>query len=121
MYLYLSWKSTVVKTAASPVQDKANSENNKQLLHQKEAADNLAQAEGLLKDLFMDVSKAKKLKHPQAGEIERECVYSTLRPVGSSNLQRHIPFTYSHSCPHSSSKENLCLCLQREQPAPSLD
>ncbi|KAL6103378.1 evpl [Pungitius sinensis] len=42
------------------------------LIHQKENAENLAQAEGLLKDLFMDVDKAKRLQHPQATEIERD-------------------------------------------------
>ncbi|XP_068574937.1 envoplakin [Cebidichthys violaceus] len=42
------------------------------LIHQKENADNLAQAEGLLKDLFMDVDKAKRLQHPQALEIEKD-------------------------------------------------
>lgn len=46
--------------------------NNEQLLHKKENAENLAQAEGLLKDLFMDVGGAKKLQHPQANEIERD-------------------------------------------------
>ncbi|XP_047671620.1 envoplakin-like [Tachysurus fulvidraco] len=34
------------------------------------AADNLAEAETLLKQLFMDVDKAKKLHHPQVSEIE---------------------------------------------------
>ncbi|XP_077940723.1 envoplakin b [Gasterosteus aculeatus] len=42
------------------------------LIHQKANAENLAQAEGLLKDLFMDVDKAKRLQHPQAAEIERD-------------------------------------------------
>ncbi|XP_049924927.1 envoplakin-like [Epinephelus moara] len=42
------------------------------LIHQRENADNLAEAEGLLKDLFMDVDKAKRLQHPQATEIERD-------------------------------------------------
>lgn len=56
----------------SPVQDKEQKGNNEQLLHKKENADNLAQAEGLLKDLFMDVGGAKKLQHPQAKEIEKE-------------------------------------------------
>ncbi|XP_049416599.1 envoplakin-like [Epinephelus fuscoguttatus] len=42
------------------------------LIHQRENADNLAEAEGLLKDLFMDVDKAKRLQHPQAAEIERD-------------------------------------------------
>lgn len=41
-------------------------------MHQKENAERLAEAEGLLKDLFMDVDKAKKLQHPQAGDIEKE-------------------------------------------------
>ncbi|XP_072531240.1 envoplakin [Salminus brasiliensis] len=35
-----------------------------------ETADNLTEAETLLKDLFLDVDKIKKLQHPQAGEIE---------------------------------------------------
>ncbi|KAJ8283836.1 hypothetical protein COCON_G00026860 [Conger conger] len=42
------------------------------LKHQKENADRLAEAEGLLKDLFLDVDKAKKLKHPQGSEIESD-------------------------------------------------
>ncbi|KAK2833848.1 hypothetical protein Q5P01_017737 [Channa striata] len=42
------------------------------LLHKKENADRLAQAEVLLKELFMDVGKAKKLQHPQATEIEKD-------------------------------------------------
>ncbi|XP_049601866.1 envoplakin [Syngnathus scovelli] len=45
---------------------------NQTLIHQKENSDNLAEAEGLLKDLFMDVDKAKRLQHPQANEIERD-------------------------------------------------
>ncbi|XP_035510377.1 envoplakin [Morone saxatilis] len=45
---------------------------NQPLLHQKENSDNLAEAEGLLKELFMDVDKSKKLQHPQAPEIERD-------------------------------------------------
>lgn len=78
------------------MQDKANDENNKKLLHQKEAADNLAQAEGLLKDLFMDVSKAKKLKHPQAGEIEREYVACRhLQPAASHSFALFSPRTPS--------------------------
>ncbi|XP_044038320.1 envoplakin-like [Siniperca chuatsi] len=42
------------------------------LIHQKVNTDNLAEAEGLLKDLFMDVDKSKRLQHPQATEIERD-------------------------------------------------
>lgn len=42
------------------------------MIHQKVNADNLVEAEALLKDLFMDVDKSKRLQHPQAAEIERE-------------------------------------------------
>lgn len=42
------------------------------LVHQKVNADNLVEAEVLLKDLFMDVDKSKKLQHPQALEIEKD-------------------------------------------------
>ncbi|KAM9745605.1 envoplakin [Menidia menidia] len=52
--------------------DNEREERAEELVHQTKNADNLAQAEGLLKDLFLDVDKAKKLKHPQANEIERD-------------------------------------------------
>lgn len=50
-------------------------ENDKKELpyqHQKEISDELGEAEGLLKKLFIDVDKAKNLKHPQATDIESE-------------------------------------------------
>ncbi|XP_071383533.1 envoplakin a [Centroberyx affinis] len=52
-----------------------DAENEKQELpfqHQNEIADRLGEAEGLLKDLFLDVDKAKKLKHPQGRDIEND-------------------------------------------------
>ncbi|XP_016101241.1 envoplakin a isoform X2 [Sinocyclocheilus grahami] len=52
--------------------DADNEKNNRKFQHQKETADLLGQAEGLLKDLFLDIDKAKKMKHPQAGEIEND-------------------------------------------------
>ncbi|RXN15378.1 envoplakin-like isoform X1 [Labeo rohita] len=53
-------------------QDLENKRTGSPLKQQGPAAENLSQAEILLKDLFMDVSKAKKLQHPQGNEIERE-------------------------------------------------
>lgn len=50
--------------------DTVNDKKHRPLLHQKENTDILAEAEGLLKDLFLDVDRAKKLSHPQTGEIE---------------------------------------------------
>ncbi|XP_029014275.1 envoplakin [Betta splendens] len=52
--------------------DAAREEKKEPWMHQKEVADNLVQAEGLLKNLFLDVDKAKKLQHPQAGIIEKD-------------------------------------------------
>lgn len=53
-------------------QDRQNGEQNQALQHQQEAGRNLKEAEVLLKDLFLDVDKARRLKHPQAEEIEKE-------------------------------------------------
>lgn len=55
-----------------PVQDAERDGKNLPLIHQKVNVDNLVEAEVLLKDLFMDVDKAKRLQHPQATEIEKE-------------------------------------------------
>uniref|UniRef100_A0A8C2GIV0 Envoplakin b n=1 Tax=Cyprinus carpio TaxID=7962 RepID=A0A8C2GIV0_CYPCA len=52
------------------LEDLENKRAGSPLKQQGPAAENLSQAEILLKDLFMDVSKAKKLQHPQASEIE---------------------------------------------------
>uniref|UniRef100_A0A8D0CT75 Envoplakin b n=1 Tax=Sander lucioperca TaxID=283035 RepID=A0A8D0CT75_SANLU len=50
----------------------ARDEKKQPLIHQKENTNSLMQAEELLKNLFMDVDKAKKMKHPQALEIEND-------------------------------------------------
>uniref|UniRef100_A0A8C3Y2M1 SH3 domain-containing protein n=1 Tax=Catharus ustulatus TaxID=91951 RepID=A0A8C3Y2M1_CATUS len=42
------------------------------LPHPQENARNLKEAETLLKDLFLDVDRAKRLRHPQAPEIEKD-------------------------------------------------
>lgn len=56
----------------TPVQDTERDRKNLPLIHQKVNADNLSEAEGLLKALYMDVDKSKRLHHPQSAEIERE-------------------------------------------------
>ncbi|KAM6967033.1 envoplakin [Tautogolabrus adspersus] len=53
-------------------EDTARDVKNQTLIHQKANSDNLAQAEELLKDLFMDADKSKRLQHPQAEEIEKD-------------------------------------------------
>lgn len=53
-------------------QDAENDKNELPFKHKDEISDKLGEAEGLLKDLFLDVDKTKKLSHPQAREIEGE-------------------------------------------------
>lgn len=53
-------------------QDRLHSEQSQALQHRQEVGRSLKEAEVLLKDLFLDVDKARRLKHPQAEEIEKE-------------------------------------------------
>lgn len=54
------------------LQDRLHSEQSQALQYRQETGRNLKEAEILLKDLFLDVDKARRLKHPQAEEIEKE-------------------------------------------------
>ncbi|CAJ1053649.1 envoplakin a [Xyrichtys novacula] len=54
--------------------DAENDKKELELKHQGEISEHLGEAEGLLKDLFLDIDKAKKLKHPQAREIETDVI-----------------------------------------------
>ncbi|XP_073707638.1 envoplakin a [Garra rufa] len=70
--------------------DADNEKNNRKLQHQKENADLLGRAEGLLKDLFLDMDKAKKMKHPQAGEIENDVSRLHERWLKDCSLYREL-------------------------------
>ncbi|XP_074486683.1 envoplakin a [Sebastes fasciatus] len=52
--------------------DGENDQKEQPTQHKAEISDKLGEAEVLLKDLFLDVDKAKKSKHPQALEIESD-------------------------------------------------
>lgn len=54
------------------LQDRQHSEQGQALQHQGEVGCSLKEAEELLKSLFLDVDKARRLKHLQAEEIEKE-------------------------------------------------
>uniref|UniRef100_A0A8C4YBY3 Envoplakin n=1 Tax=Gopherus evgoodei TaxID=1825980 RepID=A0A8C4YBY3_9SAUR len=62
----------ILETQSKLKQDITNYQKNKAFEFQQENAKNLKEAETLLKDLFLDVDKAKRLKHPQAIEIEKD-------------------------------------------------
>ncbi|KAM7334606.1 hypothetical protein ACRRTK_007926 [Alexandromys fortis] len=62
----------ILETQKRLQQDRQNGEQNQALEHQQETGRNLKEAEVLLKDLFLDVDKARRLKHPQAEEIEKD-------------------------------------------------
>ncbi|XP_036921086.1 envoplakin [Sturnira hondurensis] len=53
-------------------QDRLHLEQSQALQHRQEVGRSLKEAEVLLKDLFLDVDKARRLKHPQAEEIEKD-------------------------------------------------
>ncbi|KFQ89422.1 Envoplakin, partial [Phoenicopterus ruber ruber] len=62
----------ILQTQSRLKQDANNHQQNKAFEFQTENAKNLKEAETLLKDLFLDVDHAKRLKHPQAAEIEKD-------------------------------------------------
>ncbi|XP_053299625.1 envoplakin [Pleuronectes platessa] len=65
-------EKNILKSEEHLALDAERDRKHQQLLHQKENAEDLTQAERLLKELFMDVDRAKKLQHPQVHEIERD-------------------------------------------------
>uniref|UniRef100_A0A7N6BLL2 Desmoplakin SH3 domain-containing protein n=1 Tax=Anabas testudineus TaxID=64144 RepID=A0A7N6BLL2_ANATE len=65
-------EKNILQTEKQLIVDSEREVNKQPWMHQKENGDRLAQAEVLLKELFMDVDKAKKLQHPQAGDIEKD-------------------------------------------------
>uniref|UniRef100_A0A8D2DY34 Envoplakin n=1 Tax=Sciurus vulgaris TaxID=55149 RepID=A0A8D2DY34_SCIVU len=62
----------ILETQKRLQQDRLRNEQNEALQHQQETGRNLKEAEVLLKDLFLDVDKAWRLKHPQAEEMEKD-------------------------------------------------
>ncbi|KAL1006053.1 hypothetical protein UPYG_G00067260 [Umbra pygmaea] len=70
--------------------DSQNENNGVALQHQRVVSENLSEAEGLLKDLYLDVDKAKKLKHPQGSEIESDVSHLHERWLKDCAFYRHL-------------------------------
>ncbi|KAM4692127.1 envoplakin [Rhinophrynus dorsalis] len=62
----------ILETNQKLKQDAGNYALKKSFQHQQENAQKLKESELLLKDLFLDVDKAKKYGHPQAEEIDKD-------------------------------------------------
>ncbi|XP_059938693.1 envoplakin [Mesoplodon densirostris] len=62
----------ILETQKKLQQDRQLSEQGQALQHRGEVGRSLKEAEELLKDLFLDVDKARRLKHLQAKEIEKD-------------------------------------------------
>ncbi|MBV95014.1 Envoplakin, partial [Eschrichtius robustus] len=62
----------ILETQKKLQQDRQHSEQGQALQHREDAGRSLKEAEELLKDLFLDVDKARRLKHLQAEEIEKD-------------------------------------------------
>ena len=56
-------------------------------IHKRANTNNLKEAERLLRELFADLEKSKKMQHPQALEIEREWVYSGVSQINTQRCQ----------------------------------
>ncbi|XP_015254605.1 PREDICTED: envoplakin-like [Cyprinodon variegatus] len=54
--------------------DQENDKNDREFQYQDQINAKLGDAEGLLRDLFLDIDKLKKLKHPQAADIEKDII-----------------------------------------------
>uniref|UniRef100_A0A8C0DP91 Envoplakin n=1 Tax=Balaenoptera musculus TaxID=9771 RepID=A0A8C0DP91_BALMU len=62
----------ILETQKKLQQDRQHREQGQALQHREEAGRSLKEAEELLKGLFLDVDKARRLKHLQAEEIEKD-------------------------------------------------
>ncbi|XP_054939461.1 envoplakin-like protein, partial [Physeter macrocephalus] len=62
----------ILETQKKLQQDRQHSQQSQALQHREEVGRSLREAEELLKDLFLDVDKARRLKHLQAEEIEKD-------------------------------------------------
>ncbi|XP_049577702.1 envoplakin a [Syngnathus scovelli] len=71
-------------------EDAENERKELPLKHQNQLCDTLGEAESLLKDLFLDVDTAKKLKHPQAKEIESDVLHLHERWLKDCTFYRDI-------------------------------
>ncbi|XP_043956476.1 envoplakin isoform X2 [Gambusia affinis] len=65
-------EKNILRTEELLAADQEGQKKSKKLIHQRENSVNLGEVEKLLKDLFLDVGRAKKLKHPQISEIETD-------------------------------------------------
>ncbi|XP_007560353.1 envoplakin-like [Poecilia formosa] len=65
-------EQNILRAEALLAEDQELQKKSKKMVHQQENSVNLRQAELLFKDLFVDADRAKKLKHPQASEIDND-------------------------------------------------
>ncbi|XP_018090837.1 envoplakin isoform X1 [Xenopus laevis] len=65
-------EKNILETNEKLKKDAGNYAAKKEFQHQQENAQKLKDSESLVKDLFMDVDKAKKYGHPQAQEIDQD-------------------------------------------------
>ncbi|XP_061534705.1 envoplakin a [Phycodurus eques] len=80
----------ILRSEGLLAEDAENDRKELPLKHQNELCDTLGEAESLLEDLFLDVDKAKKLKHPQAREIESDVLHLHERWLKDCTFYRDI-------------------------------
>ncbi|XP_035985507.1 envoplakin [Fundulus heteroclitus] len=80
----------ILKSEEKLAVDAEHEKNDLPFEHQNDVSAKLTEAENLLKDLFLDVDKAKKLKHPQAKEIENDIIHLHERWLKDCSFYREI-------------------------------
>ncbi|XP_019732075.1 envoplakin a [Hippocampus comes] len=83
-------EKNILRSEQLLAEDGENDRNDVALKHQNELCDILGEAESLLKNLFLDVDTAKKLKHPQAREIESDVLHLHERWLKDCTFYRDI-------------------------------
>uniref|UniRef100_A0A8D2LLQ9 SH3 domain-containing protein n=1 Tax=Varanus komodoensis TaxID=61221 RepID=A0A8D2LLQ9_VARKO len=95
------------------LQDVNNQRQSKPLEFQQENAKNLKEAETLLKDLFLDVDKVKRMRHPQAMEIEKDI--KQLHDRVTNQCAEYRVLYESFTLPEAGSKVDWAKILEQKQ------
>ncbi|KAJ7316049.1 hypothetical protein JRQ81_002211 [Phrynocephalus forsythii] len=103
----------ILETQTKLKQDANNQQQNKPFEFQQHNAKNLKEAETLLKDLFLDVDKVKRLKHPQAFEIEKDI--KQLHDRVTNQCAEYRDLYEKFTLPEAGSKVDWAKILEQKQ------
>ncbi|XP_053155328.1 envoplakin isoform X3 [Hemicordylus capensis] len=106
-------EKNILGTQTKLKQDISNHRQSQSFEYQQENAKNLKEAELLLKDLFLDVDKVKRLKHPQALEIEKDI--KQLHDRVAQQCAEYRELYERFTAPETTSKVDWAKILEQKQ------